>query len=68
MQWNGLILVFMVFVAYALGKVFFPVSDPSVQMVAALATFSVPFLIYRSAGSLFGMLGQYYAIFSLSLL
>lgn len=30
------------FVAYALGKVFSRV-DPSVQMVAALATFSVPF-------------------------
>src|SRR5699024_12463668 len=29
------------FVAYALGKVFFPGADPSVQMVAALATFSV---------------------------
>ena len=28
------------FVAYALGKVFFPGADPSVQMVAALATFS----------------------------
>lgn len=26
------------FVAYALGKVFFPGADPSVQMVAALAT------------------------------
>ncbi len=30
------------FVAYALGKVFSG-ADPSVQMVAALATFSVPF-------------------------
>lgn len=33
------------FVAYALGKVFFPDADPSVQMIAALGTFSVPFLI-----------------------
>ncbi len=38
---GGLILVFMV-VAYALGKVFFPGADPNVQMIAALATFSVP--------------------------
>ena len=38
------------FVAYALGKVFFPGADPSVQMVAALATFSVPFLIRPLGG------------------
>ncbi len=31
------------FVAYALGKVFFPDANPSVQMIAALGTFSVPF-------------------------
>lgn len=30
------------FVAYALGKVFFPGADPSLQMIAALGTFSVP--------------------------
>lgn len=30
------------FVAYVLGKVFFPDVSPSVQMIAALATFSVP--------------------------
>jgi MHS family proline/betaine transporter-like MFS transporter len=29
-------------VAYALGKVFFPDANPSVQMIAALGTFSVP--------------------------
>lgn len=33
------------FVAYVLGKVFFPDASPSVQMIAALGTFSVPFLI-----------------------
>lgn len=30
------------FVAFALGKVFFPDASPSVQMIAALGTFSVP--------------------------
>ncbi len=30
------------YVAYVLGKVFFPNSSPSVQMIAALATFSIP--------------------------
>lgn len=35
------------FVAYALGKVFFPDANPSVQMIAALGTFSVPFLFVR---------------------
>ena len=48
------------FVAYALGKVFFPGADPSVQMVAALATFSVPFLIRPLGGLFFGMLGDKY--------
>lgn len=46
------------FVAYALGKVFFPGADPSVQMIAALATFSVPFLIRPLGGLFFGMLGD----------
>lgn len=48
------------FVAYALGKVFFPGADPGVQMVAALATFSVPFLIRPLGGLFFGMLGDKY--------
>ncbi|MFD1800895.1 glycine betaine/L-proline transporter ProP [Mixta tenebrionis] len=48
------------FVAYALGKIFFPGADPSVQMVAALATFSVPFLIRPLGGLFFGMLGDKY--------
>lgn len=37
------------FVAYALGQVFFPGASPGVQMIAALATFSVPFWCVRSA-------------------
>lgn len=37
------------FVAYALGGVFFPGASPGVQMIAALATFSVPFWCVRSA-------------------
>lgn len=48
------------FVAYALGKVFFPGADPSIQMIAALATFSVPFLIRPLGGLFFGMLGDKY--------
>jgi MFS family permease len=48
------------FVAYALGKVFFPDADPSLQMIAALGTFSVPFLIRPLGGLFFGMLGDKY--------
>jgi MHS family proline/betaine transporter-like MFS transporter len=48
------------FVAYALGKVFFPGASPSVQMIAALATFSVPFLIRPLGGLFFGALGDKY--------
>src|SRR5471032_2877318 len=40
------------FVAFALGQVFFPGADPGIQMIAALATFSVPFLV-RPLGCLF---------------
>jgi MHS family proline/betaine transporter-like MFS transporter len=48
------------FVAYVLGKVFFPDVDPGVQMIAALATFSVPFLIRPLGGLFFGALGDKY--------
>lgn len=48
------------FVAYVLGKVFFPGADPSTQMIAALATFSVPFLIRPLGGLFFGALGDKY--------
>jgi len=46
------------FLAYVLGQVFFPSVSPSVQMVAALATFSVPFLIRPLGGLVFGVLGD----------
>ncbi|CCG88966.1 Proline/betaine transporter [Erwinia piriflorinigrans CFBP 5888] len=48
------------FVAYALGQVFFPGADPGTQMIAALATFSVPFLIRPLGGLFFGSLGDKY--------
>lgn len=44
------------FVAFVLGKVFFPGADPGVQMIAALATFSVPFLI-RPLGAVLRCVG-----------
>lgn len=46
------------FVAYALGKVFFPEASPSVQTIAALATFSVPFLVRPLGGVFFGVMGD----------
>ncbi|WP_459205597.1 glycine betaine/L-proline transporter ProP [Pseudomonas sp. MLB6B] len=46
------------FVAFVLGKVFFPGADPSIQMIAALATFSVPFLIRPLGGIVFGAIGD----------
>jgi MHS family proline/betaine transporter-like MFS transporter len=46
------------FVAYALGKVFFPGADPGLQMIAALGTFSVPFIIRPIGGLVFGALGD----------
>lgn len=46
------------FVAYALGQVFFPGATPGVQMIAALATFSVPFLVRPLGGIFFGAMGD----------
>ncbi len=46
------------FVAYAVGKVFFPDASPAVQTVAALATFSVPFLVRPLGGIFFGAMGD----------
>jgi len=46
------------FVAVALGQVFFPGADPGLQMIAALATFSVPFLVRPLGGLFFGRLGD----------
>ena len=48
------------YVAYVLGKVFFPDASPSVQMIAALATFSVPFIFRPLGGIYFGRLGDKY--------
>ncbi|MCX2496994.1 glycine betaine/L-proline transporter ProP [Plesiomonas shigelloides] len=48
------------FVAYALGQVFFPGATPGVQVIAALATFSVPFLVRPLGGIFFGALGDKY--------
>lgn len=46
------------FLAYVLGQVFFPDASPSIQVVAALATFSVPFLVRPLGGLVFGVLGD----------
>lgn len=46
------------FLAYVLGKVFFPSASPGVQLVASLATFSVPFLVRPIGGIFFGILGD----------
>ena len=46
------------FVAYALGKVFFPEASPAVQTIAALGTFSVPFLVRPLGGVFFGLMGD----------
>lgn len=46
------------FVAYALGKVFFPDASPAVQTIAALGTFSVPFLVRPLGGIFFGIMGD----------
>ncbi|KAA8735684.1 glycine betaine/L-proline transporter ProP [Acinetobacter qingfengensis] len=48
------------YVAYVLGKVFFPNASPSIQMIAALATFSVPFIFRPLGGLFFGRLGDKY--------
>ncbi|SMO46804.1 glycine betaine/L-proline transporter ProP [Paracoccus laeviglucosivorans] len=46
------------FVAYALGKVFFPHASPALQTIAALGTFSVPFLMRPLGGLFFGYIGD----------
>lgn len=46
------------FVAHALGKVFFPDASPAVQTIAALGTFSVPFLVRPLGGVFFGLMGD----------
>lgn len=46
------------FVAATLGRVFFPDASPGVQTIAALATFSVPFLVRPLGGVFFGVMGD----------
>lgn len=46
------------FLAYLLGQVFFSTAAPNVQVIAALATFSVPFLVRPLGGLVFGILGD----------
>ncbi|EUK19432.1 glycine betaine/L-proline transporter ProP [Commensalibacter papalotli (ex Servin-Garciduenas et al. 2014)] len=48
------------FLAIVLGKVFFPGADPSIQIIASLATFAVPFLVRPIGGIFFGILGDKY--------
>ena len=48
------------FLAFVLGKVFFPDASPSVQMIASLGTFSVPFLVRPLGGIVCGILGDRY--------
>src|SRR3546814_6901415 len=45
------------FVAFALGKVFLPDASPTVQTIAALGTFSVPFLVRPLGGVFFVVIG-----------
>lgn len=46
------------FVAHALGQIFFPGIPPGIQMIAALATFSLPFLVRPIGGIFFGAIGD----------
>lgn len=48
------------YVATILGRVFFPHASPSIQIIASLATFSVPFIVRPLGGLFFGMLGDKY--------
>ncbi|MDI2113197.1 glycine betaine/L-proline transporter ProP [Commensalibacter nepenthis] len=48
------------FLAITLGKIFFPGANPSIQIIASLATFAVPFLVRPLGGIFFGILGDKY--------
>ncbi|VFP88748.1 glycine betaine/L-proline transporter ProP [Candidatus Erwinia haradaeae] len=48
------------FMSSEIGEVFFPITDPSIQRAAILATFSIPFLIRPFGGLVFGALGDRY--------
>ena len=46
------------FLAYIIGQIFFPHVSPSVQIIAALSTFSIPFFIRPLGGIIFGLIGD----------
>ncbi|NUK31991.1 glycine betaine/L-proline transporter ProP [Parageobacillus sp. VR-IP] len=46
------------YLAVTIGKVFFPESDPSVQLIYSFATFAVAFIARPIGGLVFGMLGD----------
>ncbi|MCX2561708.1 glycine betaine/L-proline transporter ProP [Acetobacter farinalis] len=48
------------YIAVTLGKVFFPASDPTLQLIATFATFTVAFLVRPVGGAVFGPLGDRY--------
>ncbi|KXV69451.1 MFS transporter [Acetobacter malorum] len=48
------------YIAVTLGKVFFPSSDPTLQLIATFATFTVAFLVRPIGGAVFGPMGDRY--------
>ncbi|WP_218647521.1 glycine betaine/L-proline transporter ProP [Sphingobium lactosutens] len=48
------------YIAVTLGHVFFPSSDPALQLIATFATFTVAFLVRPLGGLVFGPLGDRY--------
>jgi len=48
------------FLAVTIGQAFFSSASPSVQLIASLSTFSVPFLFRPLGGAIFGFLGDKY--------
>lgn len=48
------------YIAVTLGHVFFPGSDPTAQLIATLATFTVAFLMRPIGGLVFGPMGDKY--------
>lgn len=48
------------YIAVTLGKVFFPSTDATVQLISTFATFAVAFLVRPIGGAVFGPLGDRY--------
>lgn len=48
------------YLAVTLGQVFFPASNPTAQLIATFATFTVAFLVRPIGGLVFGPLGDRY--------